>query len=615
MSSFIRAILISLGPATAVVTEGAQAATQAATQMATAVASGSPIGVSASLSGKIFSNIKYLNISYSQELLDAFETWSPNFITLGFQPEMSPSLKDKIVDQPLPYNFARYNVESSFLINFWQVVSVLIIVTLFYICTRFFEHLSKKVKKGVSLCKTIRVTGQNFLLTQLYSIFGDLIFYSILEWRSFEPKAYLSWLSLSIAMLLYIIMITCFCFHLYLLYKYQTIKRKSTSSDNLDELNKFADSHKGNQVLFRDFRDNTFLQQGFLFFFTLRDIALSLVFTIFYDSPFAQAWMIFLLNIFMILYLILKRPFSDKFDLIQQIAFEVLIFVVNASVFIMAFLDQLGLEATNLREKLCKGLIILCMIFSFVTLGFVVLKLVISIKYGYQAWKVQRDKKKLQKATYPLKTSSQSITQDLSITPFENTTNNSQLVGQDSHRQAMDNNLRERKYSEERFTSQRFELSDQSLNKIKRGNHNYYSNQNYLFDETLTKINDNFNEKIRQLSIKKNRILPLKAKNINANNSPIQIKHVSVETSNTKIIRNSPSLSINPLDESLSISMFGSNHNVDPQINIMSYPIEEFENEQRNIKHEIKKVPSQRKRTKRPQIAGENFSISLKDKN
>ena len=70
--------------------------------MATAVASGSPIGVSASLSGKIFSNIKYLNISYSQELLDAFQSWDSNFITLGFEPEMPNSIKQRMINHPLP---------------------------------------------------------------------------------------------------------------------------------------------------------------------------------------------------------------------------------------------------------------------------------------------------------------------------------------------------------------------------------------------------------------------------------------------------------------------------------------------------------------------------------
>jgi len=393
-------------------TQGAQTATKATAQVATALAAGSPIGVSASLSGKIFSNIKYLNISYPEELLEAFKTWNPNFITLGFDMDIPDSIKERIVSQPVPYMFDKYEVESSFLINFWEISSVLVIVTLIFGLMRLFEYLSKRLKKKFlpySVCKSVRVSGQNFLFTQLYNVFGDLIFFSILEWRSMNIKTDFTWLSLSLSLSLHIVMIACLCFHLKLIFTYQKLKTNDLKSGNSEELKQFTSKHEGSEVLFRDFRDDSFKHQAFLFFFTLRDLVLSFIFTTLFGLPLTQAWIIFLANLSMIIYLLMKKPFSSKLDLIQQLVFETLIFIVNISVLIMALLDSFHYEALTVRNRLGKGIIVICMIFSFATLGFVLLKLIISIRYGYQAWKAYRAKKKLSKMTTRMRTLSNSL--------------------------------------------------------------------------------------------------------------------------------------------------------------------------------------------------------------
>jgi len=623
--------------------------------MATAVASGSPIGVSASLSGKIFSNIKYLNISYPDELLEAFETWDPNFITLGFQPDIPPSIRDRIVDQPVPYMFSKYEVESSFIINYWQVVSVLVIVAFFLLCFRVFEHITLKIKKKYlphSFFKGLRVTGQNFLFTQLYSVFGDLIFYTILEWRTLDPKTYLSWLSIIVSIILYGIMIGCFCFHLNLIFNYQKIKKKSTISGNPDVLNKYADSFEGSQVLFRDFKDSTFTQQGFLFFFTLRDIALSLIFTTLFLHPFTQAFLLFAQNLAMILYLIIKKPFESKMDLLQQLVFEALVFVVNTSVFIMACLDKLGYEAIYVRNRLGKGIIVICMMFSFITLGFVVLKLLISLKYGYDAWKAKRNQKKIQKTTSRLKNLSQNILLDPPVNPFENATNISQLsAGEDSIRQFINsnNNLtrlnKNKKYVGTRFLSPGFDFSTQNSQAMRNNhnNHNQFqttaqdslfdlsyqslpkmgnnryqlnnSTQDSLLENSLFQIYNNFDEKIKEISAaSKPGILPSRINN--PNNAPIPMRHLIVpkDNSNKKGLRFSPSQPSTPQIEDVSLNSIRSNKgiNVDPQISILSLspPIQgpsfRFEevNQMTNNPQEKKKVPFQRTRTNRPRPLG-----------
>ena len=511
------------------VTEGAQAITSGTAQVATAVASGSPIGVSASLSGKIFSNIKYLNISYSEELLEAFETWDPNFITIGLEPDMPNSIKERIVDQPVPYTFAKYNVESSFLINFWQIFSVLVIVAFFFCCFKFFENITRKAKKRFlpfSYFKAVRVSGQNFLLTQLYSVFGDLVFYSVLEWRTLDPRTYLSWLSLSISLFLYCIMFSCFYFHWKLLFTYQRLKSKSLSSEKQEELTKFIDTHEGNQVLFRDFRDNSTKVQGFLFFFTLRDVALSLIFTALYNFPLIQAWLIFLFNLLMIVYLVMSKPFTSRLDLFQQIVFETLILVVNSSVLIMALMDQFGYEAVNMRIRLGKGIIVICMIFSFTVLGFVALKLLISLSYGYKAWKAQRIKKRQQKAK--LKSLSPSISFDNSIAPLENPTNVSRISIDDSLNSSPNMKINGRKFARNQWFSP--EINSASKNNV------YLNTQGPLLENSISQMPDD--DKIKKIPVSSVRIHPHPI-----SSSPGHIRPFNIENLNKKSIRIRPNQS------------------------------------------------------------------------
>jgi len=485
-----------------------------------------------------------LNISYPDELLEAFESWDRNFVSIGFQPDLPNSIRDKIVDQPVPYMFARYQVESSFLINFWQVFSVLMIVTLIFGVMRFFEHVSKKLKSKylpLSYCKAVRVTGQNFLLTQLYSVFGDLIFYSILEWRSVDVKTDYSWMSLSIAAFLFSVMFLVFFVHTKLILNYQRIKKKSAKLTTSKELDDFTNSYEGCEVLYRDFKDDSIFQQGFLFFFTLRDIALSLIFTTLFLHPLTQATLIFVQNLAMILYLIIQKPFSSKIDLVQQIVFEVFIFFVNTSVFIMAILDKFECEALTVRNRLGKGIIIICMVFSFVVLGFVLMKLLVSAKYGYDAWKAYRKKKKMKKTTKRLQSNSQNISQDPSIFLSEDITNIHHISRENSMRQGFNQSQistdHQRKQTEVDLIND--ELSS-SRKRIKNESQTMTTTQASLLENSLANIYDNFDEKLKRINSVNMRIHPTPIRTNFAANNGNKVNNPTEEKPNKRLIVKQP---------------------------------------------------------------------------
>jgi len=375
-------------------------ATKAATQVTSALSSGSPTGVAAALSGKVFSNIKYLNITYSQELREALENWDSNTISLGFSIDLPDSMKSNISNDTLPYMFAYYDVSSDFLENFWQNFIMLLILVFIYTFIRLLLFLALKYQRkyfSPAFFNTLRVMAQNFICTQLYGIYGDLILYSCLEWRGFSFTRGLSGLSFAISSLLLIIMIIGFVFHAYLLIKYQRIKKVSEQSKNDKILEKFEKENEGTKVLFRDFKDETIYQQSFLLFFTGKDLLISIILTTLFDHPLLQSTLLVGLNLAMIYYLLGQKPFRSIMDGGQQLFYEVMAFVVHSSVLIMAIFDEKESSTVfDTRIILGKAIIMINICFNYITLVFILVKLISEGYEAFQAFKVKRALKKKQ---------------------------------------------------------------------------------------------------------------------------------------------------------------------------------------------------------------------------
>ena len=383
VSSFTKGVLDA--------TEKGQKAASAVTQATAALSSGSPTGISATVAGKIFSNIKYLNISYSNELEDALINWGTSFISLEFMPDMPQTIQQRIANQPVPYMFEKYNIKSSFLLNFWNNLCLLLILTAFFISVCLFEFTALRAQKPQITSKLViaRTMTQNFLLTQLYSVYGDIIFYTTLEYRSIHLNQGLFKLSFSASLTLLFIIILSLSLHFYLLHKYQKIKKQARP----ELLTKFIDSHKGNFVLFRDFKDVSLLYQSFLLLLTARDLTFSLILTTMFQHPLAQTILILVFNVAMFAYLILRPPFVSLLDATQQLFYEFITMSVNVSVLIMAIMDEIRSNGLELRSNIGKFVIITNMIFNFGSLAFMLIKGWTVIREIYQAYKIQKKAK------------------------------------------------------------------------------------------------------------------------------------------------------------------------------------------------------------------------------
>ncbi len=315
---------------------------------------------------------------------------------------MPAKMERRFVNASVPYVFKKHGVNSCFLINFWEPLVMLLILILFLVVVLGLDWVivGKCMKKKNSLQSRIitrvKVMVLNFLIVQLYGMYGDIVFYGVIEFRTTQVKAGINFLSSAAVVILLVAMILGFFLHWNLLKRYQNIKRNfGAETETKQYLDRFLADNEGIQVIFGDFKDQSLIHQSFLFVLTIRDILFSIILATLFEHPLTECILILLMNIAMLLYLIIKRPFKDIVGQIQQLVMELITFVVNVSILILAILDRKQLEAFDERKTLGKLLIIINMVFNFSIVFFMLFSLG---RQGFEVYKEYKDRRRKVKA-------------------------------------------------------------------------------------------------------------------------------------------------------------------------------------------------------------------------
>jgi len=370
-----------------------QSTAMAATQIATALISKSPIGVMVGIAGRIFFIIKFLDIPRSTELEHALQTWKSNFVPIDFNFLMPSAMEKNIPERPVPRIFEKRQIPASFLLNSWDNLIFILIIIVIFILLQIIMLCIKK-EKWLRIIKRIKVAVQNYLITQLYAIYGDLVFFIILELRVIYLGKWTINFSFTIELIFLLFIITSFTLHFLLLVRYQRVKKEARNTNNKELLQQFQKDYEGVQVLFIEFKDDSLLHHAFLIFITSRDMLFSLVITTLFESTLAQVMIFLLLNISLLIYLILKRPFKERFEELQQFTFEVIILTVSIIEITGAILEDMDSFGSNIQIILGKLLIILNISFNICALLFMTFKIIFCVKIAYNDFKQKKIVKK-----------------------------------------------------------------------------------------------------------------------------------------------------------------------------------------------------------------------------
>jgi len=379
-----------------------------------------------------------LNITYAENLEEALTSWGSSFISLGLTPDLPSSVTSKISNEELPYVFTKRDVPSSFLENFWESLGMVLLVAFIFLSIFTLECFVKKCNyKYLShhLLFAVRAVLQNFLLAQLYSVFGDMLFYASLEFRA--PNTHHKWSRLSLAsgIILLVFMVVILLYHIHLLLKFQHLRKNKA-----DDLAQFENKNKGSSVLFGEFKDISLARQSFLLFLTGRDLLFSFLLTLLFDYPLVECIVILILNLGMVAYLLLLPPFKSVFDATQQLFYEIVTLAVNVSVLVLAIMDRIDSpDSDDTRSHIGRFIIIINMIFNFGSLAFMLVK---AFQTLYEIYKTYKAKKRVHKIDLKLQTLGRlSKDPNLSVDEIKNKepkpldqTNESFIMNKDSSR-------------------------------------------------------------------------------------------------------------------------------------------------------------------------------------
>ena len=335
---------------------------------------------------KMILYIRYMDINYPSKLVYMFQSTNPNTLSFAFSKKITNKLSSNFKQRTLSYNFTRYSVSPSFIVNFWDTFVLLGILFGANVVVRFMEWAASKAKKNTAphtILHKIRMTTQSICLMQFYNACSDTVLFSALEMRTNTFMSKLDIVSFVASICFVVLSFSLLCKHFQLIWNHQTIRLKPSSHTPEEDMNSFEQKHEGFQVLFRDFKYTSFGYEGGLFFLMIRTIIFTLVIVFLLNYVLLQAILLAALNITNTVYILLKRPFKRIVNLIQQILIELFLLIVNMSVFALAVMDNALIDKKDIRDDIGEVIIVCSSVFLYLPHVFAAIRILLLIKDIY----------------------------------------------------------------------------------------------------------------------------------------------------------------------------------------------------------------------------------------
>ena len=335
---------------------------------------------------KMLPYIRYIKINYPPRLQFMLDHFHSSTISLQFGFDMPIKLADQFAQYPLPSNFAKYQLKSSFLVTYWITMTSMLIVYCFSKILSAITYLLQKNKKLHSLLERINLIFKwNFLLLVFFSNFDGVILPTSLMLRTLNLDSLPNNIDLIVCIFINVTVISFYGLVIHIVrdirkYKYLTYPEKSKAHIPEKKWQKY-------QVTYKDSQNKEFIQHAFLFFYLARLYLFYLVISYLFAYPLMQTILIALLNLLFLGYIVFVKPFASKLALIQYTSDETTMLGVNLCLVILAILDAKNIEHENLRFILGEVIIYTNLWFSLTAAGFLIFTIIVGIRRAYIATK------------------------------------------------------------------------------------------------------------------------------------------------------------------------------------------------------------------------------------
>ena len=359
--------------------------------------SGSSSAIRMSMLAQMIDYLKYLDIDYPYDVRYALSTWDGDFINfnsddLDLTPNSLENYGSSYGPLPSPITMYDYDIDSSFLMNFWDQLIPLFILSGLLIFMVIFEVIASKTAQGEvpkKIFRQLKICIQWLLITFLYNDFDDIFFFAILSSRTTRKGTVLTVTNIIASILFIFLTVGALIGQTWLVKKYQTLKNKEFQ----EEFEKFKSKIEGVKILWKDFKDESFLQMNALLFTVMHNILFCIILATLTEHPLVQVILINILSVAIIIFVVRFQPYNEKLELFQTIACEVILLAVNICLLILILLDS----NSNSRESVGEVLLALTLVFNFVSLVCLVITAIVIMNKAYHAVKAYLLKRKLEK--------------------------------------------------------------------------------------------------------------------------------------------------------------------------------------------------------------------------
>ena len=364
---------------------------------------------------------KHMNLDYSDNLKQVFASQTSDEISPKGFFKLQSSLREKMSgSRLLAETHIQYNINSSFLINFFPALLSLLIVLSIGLYAWVIRVLIKNKTSIAYLIfdKIVNMVKWNFFFGFSLYYYDGLIYYTSLELKAYHTSQSASTISIIVCLLVNLGAFAMIGQAIRIVLNRRKVNIKIHAKTTIDTDDLFDEKYKAYKVVYEPFKDQTLIQQGFYVIYSIRIYLYFVIFSYLLNYPIAQTILMLILSIATIACLVITKPLKSKLKFVQYTVQEAILLMIGILIFITAALGKKNLSASS-KETI--GYMIIACYFAFLLFSSVMMmiQLVISIMELIQFIKSRRGAKPVQDYKKVEKSSSRSAALELKTQDIE----------------------------------------------------------------------------------------------------------------------------------------------------------------------------------------------------
>lgn len=361
--------------------------------------SGDPSAMFMGSLAKMLQYVKYIDVVYPPKIKMMFEAQSKVNETeksSSFITKAQNNIKGAFYNGQLSGTFGYYQRHSSFVSNFLQSLLTLGLIILLILLLKILTMLiSSTSKVNKILTSVLDILKWNLFLIMFCGMYGDIVFYSALEFRTMKLNEATSCLSFLVCLFVNLLALLVLVRLIQVNLGLKSSRKNRIARDHITlSMEEEIDKWKSYKPFFEAYKNYSFSRQSFMLFFIIRISSFYFVVAYLQGHPRLQVILINVISVLMILYLVIARPFAKTVNNLNQVTFELTLLAFNICVLLLTFCDGDSAEDFKQREKIGNVMMIINMVAGIVSMAFICIKALLSLKEIYQDWR--RSKKQAQ---------------------------------------------------------------------------------------------------------------------------------------------------------------------------------------------------------------------------